>query len=359
MPTEEHNVRKPGAIRLERDGAGWAMDGYPSFMGQPICITKQDLEAANPEVVIMGSPWDGSMGMPPGTRHAAAAIRTIEPTGSKGGDWTHPTTRVNPLDVLSIVDYGDVAIVHGAPEESFRRIRQSVADIVGTGSIPVLLGGDHSVTWPHVQGLTAVFGKGNVGVVHFDAHADTWPLDDRQYTSHGSGMRQLIDGGDVAGQNFVQVGLRSSTDRATLQYMEERGMRSHWMAEIEQFGFDAVVERAIEEALSGPEHLFLSVDVDVCDPAHAPGTGAPEPGGISSRQLLEAVRRICHEVGISGMDVVEVSPPYDVGVGITAMLAHRCVYEALTGTAMRKSGDFAPKYSHDRPRMGPTVQGDD
>lgn len=331
----------------------WAMGGYPTFLGQPMCRTRSDLEATSPDVVVVGTPWDGAMGAAPGTRYGPRAIRTAEYTGARGGDWTHPVTRVNPLEHLSIVDYGDVPIVHGAPEESFRRVRAVVTEVVEIGAIPVMLGGDHSVTWPHVQGLTAVHGKGRVGVVHLDAHADAWPKEPYEYTSHGSGMRQLIEGGDVRPEHFVQVGLRSSTDTATLAFMEAGGMRSHWMAEIRADGFPAVLHRAIAEALDGPDVLFLSVDVDVCDPAHAPGTGAPEPGGLTSAELLEAVRRVSHEVGIAGMDVVELSPPYDVGPAITAILAHRVVYEAITGTAMRRVGGFSTGYADPRPLHGP------
>ncbi|MDY7103595.1 MAG: agmatinase family protein [Actinomycetota bacterium] len=345
--------RPPGALRLERDDADWAVDGYPTFMGCPLTLTVDDLRAEQPDVVIAGTPWDGAMGSAPGARYGPRAIRLAEYTGRRGGDWTHPVVRIDPFDHLSVVDHGDVAVVHGAPEKTFARVRALVADVVGVGALPLLLGGDHSVTWPHVRGLTSVLGRGKVGVVHLDAHADTWPLADGEYTSHGSGMRQLIDGGDVAGEHFVQVGLRSSTDRETLAYMEARGMRSQWMAEIRRSGLEAALDRAVEEALAGPEHLFLSVDIDVCDPAHAPGTGAPEPGGLTSGELLEAVRRIAHEVPLAGMDIVEVSPPHDTGVNITAVLAHRVAYEALTGTAMRKAGGFAPGYADPRAAGGP------
>lgn len=333
------------------------MGGYPTLLGQPMCRTPQELAAARPDVVVAGTPWDGAMGAAPGTRFGPRAIRTAEYTGARGGDWTHPVTRINPLAHLTIVDYGDVPIAHGAPEESFRRVRSVVAEIVQCGAIPVMLGGDHSVTWPHVQGLTQVHGKGSVGVVHLDAHADTWPLAPYEHTSHGSGMRQLIDGADVHAEHFIQVGLRSSTDARTLDYMESHGMRSHWMAEIQDRGLPAVIDRAIAEALDGPDILFLSIDIDVCDPAHAPGTGAPEPGGITSLELLETVRRICHEVGIAGMDLVEVSPPYDSGPNITAILAHRVIYEALTGISMRRIGDLPGGYANPRPRSGPPSTG--
>jgi agmatinase len=126
--------------------------------------------------------------------------------------------------------------------------------------------------------------------------------------------------------------------------MEEHQLRTHFMAEIRRDGFEAVLERALEEALDQADHLYLSLDVDVCDPAFAPGTGTPEPGGLTSWEILRTVRRLAAEVGIVGMDVVEVSPPYDGNAGITALLAHRAVREAMTGMAMRRIGLTQPDY---------------
>ena len=122
-------------------------------------------------------------------------------------------------------------------------------------------------------------------------------------------------------------------------------MRSHFMAEVELKGFEVVMQRAIEEALDGPEFLYVSVDVDALDPAFAPGTGTPEPGGLTTRELLPMIRRIAHEVGIVGMEVVEVAPAHDPGY-TTALNAHRIVLEALTGLAMRKKGIKGRHYLH-------------
>jgi arginase family enzyme len=117
--------------------------------------------------------------------------------------------------------------------------------------------------------------------------------------------------------------------------MKEQGMRSHFMSEIEDRGFDAVLKDAIEEALDGPDLIYLSVDVDAMDPAFAPGTGTPEPGGISSTEMLRAVRQIATSVPIVGMDVVEVSPPYDSS-DITAQVANRIVCEVISSLAVKK-----------------------
>jgi len=338
--TDEQGTDRSGRVVLQRSlgpwpAMPWALNGYPTYLGQPMCVTWEDLDGAVPDVAVIGVPWDGSTGAPPGARHGPMAIRIAEYTGDRGGDWTHPVSRVNPLAVLGVVDFGDVPVVHGAIEESFERIRHVTSEVLSRNVFPVMLGGDHAITWPHVQALNDAV-DGTVGVVHFDAHCDTWPMDPWEYSSHGAPMRQLIEGGTVRGENFVQVGLRSSTDAETLGYMRDHGMRSHWMDEIRRDGLDTVLDRAVEEAMDGPDHLWLSVDIDVCDPAFAPGTGAPEPGGLTSGELLASIRKIMTVPQIRGMDLVEVSPPYDSGTDITAVLAHRVVLEALTGLADRK-----------------------
>ena len=205
--------------------------------------------------------------------------------------------------------------------------------------------------------MADVYGYGKIGVVHFDAHADTAPDMQGVLAGHGTPMRRLIESGAVLGRNFVQVGLRGYWPGPdVVAWMEEQEMHSHFMAEVQRHGFDTVLERAINEALSGgADHLYISVDVDAVDPAHAPGTGSPEPGGLTSADVLRAVRRMCAEVGMVAMDVVEVSPPYDSGNNITALFAHRCVLEALTGTAMRRLGLTTPDYLDETSAGGPSA----
>ena len=214
------------------------------------------------------------------------------------------------------------------------------------------------MTWPNVTAVADSLGYGNVGVVHFDAHADTAPDLQGVLASHGAPMRRLIESGAVRGRNFVQIGLRGYWPGPDIRaWMEEQEMKSHFMAEVQAQGFDAVLDRAVNEALEGAEHLFISLDIDVVDPSAAPATGSPEPGGLTSREVLRAVRRLSAEVGIVGMDVVEVSPPYDSGNNITCLLAHRCVLEALTGIAMRRLGLTQRDYLEPRAANGPPVSG--
>jgi agmatinase len=200
-------------------------------------------------------------------------------------------------------------VVPTSIERSHEAIRQKVREVAELGAVPMVLGGDHSITLPAVTAIADVLGQGKVGIVHFDAHADTAADEWGSLLGHGTPMRRLIEQGSVAGRNFVQIGLRGYWPPPdVVEWMRDQGMRWHLMAEIDDRGFDAVLEDGLGEALDGPEAIYVSVDVDVLDPAFAPGTGTPEPGGLTSRELLKAVRRVVSGVRLVGLDVVEVPP---------------------------------------------------
>jgi agmatinase len=202
----------------------------------------------------------------------------------------------------------------------------------------MVMGGDHSITLPSATAVADAHGRGRLGMVHFDAHADTG---DRTWgdflLSHASPMRRLIESGAIPGRNFVQVGLRGYwPGRETFSWMKAQGMRWHLMGELLDRGVEAVIAQAIEEALDGPELLYLSVDIDVLDPGFAPGTGTPEPGGMTPADLLRAIRSIIRRTTVVAMDVVEVCPPYDQSE-LTSQNANRCMLEAISALASRRS----------------------
>jgi agmatinase len=179
-------------------------------------------------------------------------------------------------------------------------------------------------------------GFGKVSMIHFDAHADTGDIHLGSLVGHGTPMRRLIESGALRGDRFLQLGLRGYwPDEPVLQWMAAHGLRSYEMTEIVARGLETCLTEAFDIAASECEGVFLSVDIDVCDPGHAPGTGTPEPGGFSARQLLDAVRRICYELPVLGVDVVEVSPPYD-HADITALLGNRVVLEVISAIARRR-----------------------
>jgi agmatinase len=336
--------REPGPIDLSRYGEQPAFSGIATFMGVPVCLTPADLRAGNVDVAIVGAPVDCGIGHR-GAAFGPRAIRTSERyLPSPAALLNHLHVRVEPFEVLTVVDYGDAAVDPFSIEESMPTIRELVREVLEAGAVPAVLGGDHSILWPDAAACADVYGAGTVGVVHFDAHADCSADDMGHNITHGTPIRRLIEDEHIPGRNFVQVGLRGYyPDQGLIDWMRQRGMRSHFMAEIDHEGLDRVVERVMEEALDGPEHLYVSVDIDVLDPAYAPGTGHPEPGGLTTRELFPVVRRLCHEAHVVGFEVVEVAPGIDPGY-TTALNGNRVVVEALTGLAMRRLGLPGPGY---------------
>jgi agmatinase len=242
------------------------------------------------------------------------------------------------LKDLKVLDAGDLLMPPGDLEESLKILRQATEKISRAGAIAVILGGDHSIASADVAGIADHRGFGKVSMIHFDAHADTGDLQFGALVGHGTPMRRLIDSGAVRGDRFLQLGLRGYwPGDETLSWMRDQGMRSYEMTEIHHRGLKAVLDESFSTLTKDSDGVFLSIDIDVVDPGMAPGTGTPEPGGMTSRELLEAVRRICFELPIVGIDVVEVAPPFD-SADITAILANRVVLEALSAIAARKKG---------------------
>jgi agmatinase len=307
--------------------------GLPSFQKLPWLPDDAALAARRPDVAIVGAPFDDAVSHRPGCRFGPRAIRAAS---YHAGSVNSLQLGIEPFEWLDVVDAGDAPIVPANLERGHEVIRRKVRAVMQAGAIPIVLGGDHSITYPSASAVAEAVAPRRLGVVHFDAHPDaaatTWGV----LNSHGTPMRRLIESGAVAGRNFVQIGLRGYWPPAdTLQWMREHELRCHFMTEIEERGAEAVVADAIAEALDGPELIYLSVDIDVLDPGMAPGTGTPEPGGLLTRELLRAIRQVVGAVELAGMDVVEVAPPYDVSE-VTAMAAHRCVLEAISSLAARR-----------------------
>ena len=314
--------------------------GIPTYLGTPFAINGKELKSMNADIAIIGAPVDMGVGNRPGARYGPRAIRQADywPKPAKLSNLYHLSLEVFPLKEMNVVDFGDANCPPSSLEKSHEAIEKKVTEALDADAIPIVLGGDHSITLPSATAVAKKYGYGNVGMVHFDAHADTRESSYGDVLiGHGSPMRRLIESGAIPGKNFVQIGLRGPWPPPVDQkWMKDQGMRWHLMAEIEKKGFDAVLEMAISEALDGPDKLYISVDVDVMDPAFAPGTGTPEPGGISSLELLRAIREIVLSKGMVAMDVVEVAPVYDQPGDITAQAAHRCIYEAISALAKKK-----------------------
>jgi agmatinase len=317
----------------------YADTDLPSYVGSTSfqklrVVSDAEVAETRPDVAIVGAPFDDAASNRPGARFGPRAVRTAS---YHSGDLWSIQLQTSVFDKVRCVDAGDAPIVPSRLERAHRVIHEKVRRVARSGTIPIVLGGDHSITYPSCAAVSRELSPRSVGVIHFDAHADTGDSVWGSLLSHGTPMRKLIEEGWVAGRNFVQLGLRGYwPEQETFDWMTEQGMRWHRMTEMEERGSEAVIADAIVEALDGPDCIYLSIDVDVVDPGNAPGTGTPEPGGMLPRELLRAVRQIVSAVDLVGMDVVEVSPPYD-HAEVTAALAHRCVLEAISALAAKRT----------------------
>ena len=320
----------PPHLRRQMEGPSYL--GPTSFAKVVQLSEPDELDRWKPDFAIVGAPWDDSTTFRPGARFGPRAVRVAN---NQPPDW-HIDLEVAPLEELTLVDYGDAVCPPGLVEPSHEAIRQRVHEVASRGIIPVVIGGDHSVTLPSATAVADVVGRGRLGIVHFDAHADTAPESFGNPLSHGTPMRRLVESGAVPGPNFVQIGLRGYwPPREVFEWMKAAGLRWHLMDEIWRLGISEVVRRAVAEALDGPEFIYLSVDIDVLDPGFAPGTGTPEPGGMTPADLLRAIREVALYTPVVAMDVVEVAPALDPAE-LTAQNANRCILELLSATAAKR-----------------------
>jgi agmatinase len=300
--------------------------GLPSFGGAP--YTEDPDELGGVDVAIVGAPTDDLVSDRPGARFGPRAIRAAScPPGP------HLEAGVDAFAALRIVDYGDAPVLPADPGRSHAAIERTVTEVLAAGAIPVVLGGDHSIAEPDIRACAERHGP--LGLVHFDTHTDTGSAVFGVEVSHGTPMRRLVEAGHVDPARYVQIGLRGYwPGEAEFAWQAERGVTSVLMHELREHGVDAVVERAAAAVGEGP--VFLSVDVDVLDPAFAPGTGTPEPGGMTSAELLRACRLLATRLDLVGAELVEVIPVAVGSADVTALVAERTVREILTGIAVKR-----------------------
>ena len=304
-----------------------------TFGRVPLALDPAGLAGA--DVAILGAPFDEGVSYRPGTRFGPRAIRMAEDVAFPI-DRPHMELGIDPYAELDVVDYGDIEVRPSDLERSHALLQKGVSEILAVDAIPVVLGGDHSLSMPVLAALAERFGPEGFSVIHFDTHADTGDYEGE--APHGTPFHHAVRDGHLDGHNIVQVGLRGAWPFPDdFAWMRSVGFRWHTMGEIVERGIAAVTRDAIDHARARAARTYLTVDIDVLDPAFAPGTGTAEPGGLMTRELLWAVRTVSSEVDLCAMDMVEVSPPYDP-TGITAMAGHRVVLETLSGIALRKSG---------------------
>ena len=285
------------------------------------------------DLVVVGVPFDTGVTYRVGGRFGPNSVRAasvmLRPYNAN--------LDVKPFEILSCVDYGDVAIVPGYTERSYAAIEAEVRPIVEAGVVPLLIGGDHACTLPH---LRATRSRGPVAVIDFDAHTDAWDSYFGEKYNHGTWMRRAIEEGLVDTAHSIEVGLRGplydADDWTSLR--SELGIDYLTTEDVLAGGPEATASIIRERV--GDRLAFISFDIDVVDPAFAPGTGTPEPGGLSAHDALAIVRGLTG-IDFVGFDVVEVIPAYDPAAQ-TAFLAANLAFEMLSLVALRRAAPGSP-----------------
>ena len=277
------------------------------------------------DIAVFGVPYDSATTFRAGARHAPAAIRAVSGLLRE----YHPWWKVSPFETLRVGDLGDVPVVPAYIEETLRVIRDWAAGVLDAGAFPLAMGGDHSVVLPLLRAAAAKHGP--VSLLQFDSHPDTWPTQHGQPYGHGTPIRRAADEGLIDLSASVQVGIRGSVDAANdLDDARSLGLRMIPMDEAAELGVAGVVP-ILRQTLRGP--VYVTLDIDAADPSCAPGTGTPEVGGFTAREMLQLVRGL-RGLPIVGFDVVEVCPAHDPGE-ITALLAANLMYEMICLLASR------------------------
>jgi agmatinase len=302
--------------------------GLLTFGSLPYTQDPAELEGV--DVAIVGAPTDDLVSDRPGARFGPRAIRAAScPPGP------HLEAKVDAMAELRMIDYGDAPVVPADAARTHEAIERTVGEVVSADAIPIVLGGDHSIAEPDIRACAARHGP--LGLVHFDTHTDTGTEVFGVEVSHGTPMYRLVQQGHIDPKRYVQIGLRGYwPGPKEFAWQEEHGTTSFFMHDVRELGIREVIERTLGLVGAGP--TYVTVDVDVLDPAFAPGTGTPEPGGMTSGDLLWACRTVAEGLELVGAEVVEVIPTAVGSADITALVAERVVRELLTGVALRRRG---------------------
>ena len=276
------------------------------------------------DVAIVGIPHDSGTTYRPGTRFGPQGIRRISalytPYNYEMG--------VDLRESITLCDVGDIFTIPANNEKSFDQISKGVAHVFASGAFPILLGGDHSIGFPTVRGVCRHLGDKKVGIIHFDRHVDTQEidLDERMHTCpwfHATNMA------NAPAENLVQLGIGGwQVPREGVKVCRERGTNVLTVTDICDIGLEAAAQHAIERATDGTDCVYISFDIDCIDAGFVPGTGWPEPGGLLPREALKLLELIVRNVPVCGLEVVEVSPPYDIS-DMTSLMATRVICDVM------------------------------
>lgn len=339
-------IPTPAPLRkMQRDAGPFSVhrylfpeSGIPTFGGAKVAIFAEDLVAGKVDVAIIGV----QSNMSSGRRDAS-----FGPDQMRGLDTiATPDVQslINPLEALSVVDYGTFRTDNMSVERSIDHVTDMVAETAGTGAIPMLVGGDTSMLYPGVKGIAAARGNGSFGLLYFSAHPDV-VRDDDHTISDRQAIFRLLDHDIVKGSDTIQVGLRGpGVDTETLSWLREQEVRYHTMAEFEQRGFDRVFERIMREVDKGADAFFVSIDVSVLDPSDMVAAGRVTPNGLGIDQVTQTIRYVCASKDIVGFEITDMAPMLDLS-RLSVLHANAVLNACLNGIAVRKSG-LDPDYVH-------------
>ena len=296
--------------------------GINTFMKAPYL---EDVnQVGNYDVAIVGVPHDCGTTYRPGTRFGPQGIRRISalytPYNYEMG--------VDLREQITLCDVGDIFTIPANNEKSFDQISKGIAHVFSSGAFPIILGGDHSIGFPTVRGVCRHLGDKKVGIIHFDRHVDTQEidLDERMHTCpwfHATNMA------NAPAENLVQLGIGGwQVPREGVKVCRERGTNVLTVTDITEMGLEAAAQYAIERATDGTDCVYISFDIDCIDAGFVPGTGWPEPGGLMPREALKLLELIVRNVPVCGLEIVEVSPPYDIS-DMTSLLATRVICDTM------------------------------
>jgi len=309
MKTDQTQIKRPRYM------------GIATFMRAPLI---QDLSSI--DIALTGVPFDGGVTNRSGARHGPREVRNQSSLMRA----VHPVTRQNPFDLKRIGDIGDIDLPDLFDlEASVESIHQFYLRIAKAGVMPLTTGGDHTISYPILKALGA---RSPLGLVHIDSHTDTWDSFAGSKFMHGTPFRRAVEAGAIDPRRTIQIGIRGAQSSCEgWDYSRDQGMRVVFMDEVEALGIDGIVWEARRVVADAP--CYLSFDIDALDPAFAPGTGTPEAGGLTMREAIRLVRGL-QGLQLVGADLVEVSPPFDIG-GVTALNGATLLYEMLCLLACR------------------------
>ncbi|MDH2445372.1 agmatinase [Amnibacterium sp. CER49] len=302
----------------------------PRFAGIATFARLPRLEdVGHADVAVVGVPFDSGVSYRPGARfgpaHVREASRLLRPY--------NPAQDVSPFAVQQVADAGDIAVNPFDITEAVADVERAATALTEGGTRLLTIGGDHTIALPLLRSVAKRHGP--VAVVHFDAHLDTWDTYFGAPVTHGTPFRRASEEGLIDQRRSLHVGIRGPLyDRQDLRDDERLGFAVISSVDVEEEGVATALARMLRRLGDGP--VYVSVDIDVLDPAHAPGTGTPEAGGLTSRELLRLLRALA-EVPLVGADVVEVAPAYD-HAQVTAVAASHVAYEILSAMARSTAG---------------------